>query len=62
MKDFQKIDWKLYNRPPFYQQWLCKEDTLKLASFGDGGLSEVDDQALALKAQWDLENAKGPFS
>jgi hypothetical protein len=61
MKDFQKIDWKLYNRPPFYQQWLCKEDTLKLATFGDGGLAEVDDQVLALKNQWDLENVKGHF-
>ncbi|MDR1903754.1 MAG: hypothetical protein LBQ88_15915 [Treponema sp.] len=59
MKDFQKIDWKLYNRPPFYQQWLCREDTLKLASFGDKGLAEVDDQILALKDQWDIDNVKG---
>jgi hypothetical protein len=61
MKDFQKIDWKLYNRPPFYQQWLCEEDTLKLATFGDRGLAEVDDQVLALKDQWDLENVRGHF-
>jgi hypothetical protein len=61
MKDFHKIDWKLYNRPPFYQQWLGKEDTLKLATFGDRGLAEFDDQTLALKEQWDLENVKGHF-
>jgi hypothetical protein len=61
MKDFQKIDWKIYNRPPFYQQWLCKEDTLKLAAFGDRGLAEVDGQVLALKDQWDLENVRGHF-
>jgi hypothetical protein len=59
MKDFQKIDWKQYNRPPFYQQWLCREDTLKLATFGDRGLSEVDDQILALKDQWDLDKIRG---
>jgi hypothetical protein len=59
MKDFQKIDWKQYNRPPFYQQWLCRDDTLKLATFGDRGLAEVDDQILALKDQWDLEHVKG---
>jgi hypothetical protein len=61
MKDFQKIDWKQYNRPPFYQQWLCRDDTLKLASFGDKGLSEVDGQILALKDQWDIDNIKGHF-
>jgi hypothetical protein len=61
MKDFQEIDWKQYNRPPFYQQWLCRDDTLKLASFGDRGLSEVDGQVLALKDQWDIDNVKGQF-
>jgi hypothetical protein len=61
MKDFQKIDWKQYNRPPFYQQWLCRDDTLKLVTFGDTGLSEIDDQILALKDQWDLDNVEGHF-
>jgi hypothetical protein len=61
MRDFQKIDWNTYNRPPFYQQWLCRDDTLKLATFGDRGLAEVDDQVLTLKDQWDLENVKGHF-
>jgi hypothetical protein len=61
MRDFQKTDWKQYNRPPFYQQWLCRDDTLKLASFGDKGLSEVDGQILALKDQWDIDTVKGSF-
>jgi hypothetical protein len=61
MRDFQKIEWKTYNRPPFYQQWLCRDDTLKLATFGDRGLAEIDDQILALKEQWDLDNVKGHF-
>jgi hypothetical protein len=61
MRDFQRIDWKTYNRPPFYQQWLCRDDTLKLATFGDRGLAEADDQILALKDQWDLDNVKGRF-
>jgi hypothetical protein len=61
MRDFQKIDWKEYNRPPFYQQWLCRDDTLKLATFGDRGLADVDDQILALKDQWNLDDVKGHF-
>jgi hypothetical protein len=61
MKDFQKIDWKTYSRPPFYQQWLCRDDTLKLTTFGDKGLAEVDAQVLVLKDQWDLENVEGHF-
>lgn len=61
MKDFEKIDWKTYNKPPFYQQWLCKDDTLKLATFGDKGLSEVDETILSLKDQWDLDNVEGSF-
>jgi hypothetical protein len=61
MKDFQKTDWKLYNRPPFWQQWLVRNDTLRLAAFGDKGLAEIDDQILALKDQWDLDHAQGHF-
>ena len=61
MRDFEKVDWKKYNRPPFYQQWMCKDDTLKLATFGDKGLSELDCQILKLKDQWDLNNVKGHF-
>jgi hypothetical protein len=61
MKDFQKTDWKIYNKPPFYQQWLCRDDTLKLTAFGDKGLSDFDDQVFALKDQWDLETVKGGF-
>jgi hypothetical protein len=61
VKDFQKIDWKIFNRPPYYQQWLVRGDTLKLATFGDRGLGEVDDQTLGLKDQWDIDQAKGHF-
>jgi hypothetical protein len=61
MKDFKEIDWKIYNRPPFYQQWLCRGDTLKLTTFGDRRLAGVDDQIIALKDQWDLESVRGRF-
>jgi hypothetical protein len=61
VKDFEKIEWSQYNRPPFYQQWLCRGDTLKLAAFGDKGLAGADDQILLLKDQWGLDNAKGHF-
>jgi len=61
MRDFQEIDWKVYNKPPFYQQWLCKDETLKLATFGDKGLCEVDRHILSLKDQWDLDHVEGHF-
>jgi hypothetical protein len=61
MRDFEKIEWEKYNRPPFYQQWLCRDDTRKLAIFGDRGLFEFDDQVLALKDQWDLDSVTGHF-
>ena len=61
MKDFEKVDWKKYNKPPFYQQWMCKDDTLKLATFGDKGLEEIDDRILSLIDQWDLDSVSGHF-
>jgi hypothetical protein len=61
MKDFQKVDWKQYSRSPFYQQWLCRDDTLKIATFGDKGLAEVDEQVLVLKDQWDIDHIQGHF-
>jgi hypothetical protein len=61
VKDFQKIDWTIYNRPPYYQQWLCRGDTFKLASFGDKGLAGLDDHILRLKDQWDLDSTGGYF-
>lgn len=61
MKDFEKINWAKYNRPPYYQQWMCTDDTLKLAKFGDRGLAEIDGQILLQKDLWDLDNIKGPY-
>jgi hypothetical protein len=59
MKDFAPIDWKQYNKPPFYQQWLCKGDPFKLATFGDQNLTDIVSQVLRLKDQWNLDSAKG---
>ena len=59
MKDFDLIDWKKYNKPPFYQQWLCEGDPLKLAAFGDQNLNDIVLQILKLKDQWNLGNARG---
>jgi hypothetical protein len=61
VKDFEKIDWKKYNKPPFYQQWMCCGDTLKLATFGDRGLEEIDNRILSIIHQWDMDNAAGHF-
>jgi hypothetical protein len=59
MKDFEDINWKQYNKPPFYQQWLCEGDTIKLATFGDQNLTDIVLQVLKLKDQWNLENTRG---
>lgn len=59
MNDFTPIDWQSYNKPPFYQQWLCTDDTLKLAAFGDRNLTDIVVQTLTLKEQWDLAAVKG---
>jgi len=61
MRDFEKIDWKRFNKPPFYQQWMCRDDTLKLATIGDKGLAEVDEHILSLKDQWDLDHVGEHF-
>jgi hypothetical protein len=59
VRDFEKIAWKGFNKPPYYQQWLTKDATLKLATFGDKGLCEIDAHILSLINQWDLDNEKG---
>jgi hypothetical protein len=59
MKDFESIDWDQYNRPPFYQQWLCEGDPHKLATFGDQNLTDIVSHVLKLKDQWDLETVNG---
>jgi len=61
MRDFERIDWERFNKPPFYQQWMCRDDTLKLATIGDKGLAEVDEHILSLKDQWDLDHVGGHF-
>ncbi len=58
MKDFKKIDWKIYNKPPYLQQWLCKDDTLELAEFGDKRLEELDNHILSLVNQWNLGDSE----
>jgi hypothetical protein len=59
MKDFRLIDWKKYNRPPYWQQWMCTGDTEKLAKFGDSNLTDVNQQILLLKDETDLDNGTG---
>jgi hypothetical protein len=59
MKDFNKIDWHTFNRPPFFPQWLCRGETEGLASFGDVGLAKIDDAILAQKDKWDLATVTG---
>jgi hypothetical protein len=61
MKDFELIEWKGYNKPPYLQQWLTGGDPKKLVSFGDKNLEDVNQQVLGLKDSWDLDNVRAWF-
>jgi hypothetical protein len=58
---FLPIDWKKYNKPPFYPQWLSRGETKKLISYDDGLLTDIDLQIEKLSNQYDLDNIKGAF-
>jgi hypothetical protein len=59
IKDFDRIDWEKYNKPPYLQSWMGKGDTLALAKFGDKNLSDVNEQILKLKDVWDIDKLEG---
>lgn len=61
MKDLEKIDFRQYNKPPYWQQWLCQDDTLKLVQLSDRGLDELNEKALSIKDGFDLQKATGIF-
>jgi hypothetical protein len=59
MKDFAPVDWKEYNQPPFFPQWLSQDETLALALYDDPLLKDIDDQIMCIKDQYDLDTVKG---
>ena len=59
--DFNPIDWKVYNKPPYFPQYLSRGDTKKLVSYDDGQLVELDRCIDKMSDQYDLDRAKGIF-
>ena len=56
--NFDPIDWKSYNKPPYLFQWLSIGETKKFVSFDDEKLIRVEGQLYDLSNQWDIEEAK----
>jgi len=56
--NFDPINWKAYNKPPYLPQWLSIGDTKKLVSFADEKYIEIEKMLYDLSNQWDLEKAK----
>jgi hypothetical protein len=58
---FTPIDWSVYNKPPYFPQWLSRGETKKLVSYDDGMLADIDRQIGLLSNQYDLDVIKGAF-
>jgi hypothetical protein len=56
---FTPIEWSVYNKPPYFPQWLARGETKKLVSYDDGLLAEIDNQIGRLSEQHDLDTIKG---
>ena len=56
---FEPVDFDIYNKPPYYPQYLSRGEAKKLVSFDDEQFVEVDQLIDAASDQYDLENAKG---
>ena len=57
--NFDPINWKAYNKPPYLPQWLSTGETKKFVSFDDDQYIKLEGQIYELSKQWDIEAAKG---
>jgi len=56
--NFDPINWKAYNKPPYLFEWLSRGDTQKFVSFDDSKYVELEGQIYDLSNQWDIDAAK----
>jgi len=56
---FEPIDFSVYNKPPYYPQYLSRGETRKLVSFDDDQYAELDRLIDKTSDQYDLGKAKG---
>jgi hypothetical protein len=57
--NFNPINWKEYNKPPFLPQWLCRDETLEMARYDDGLRVDIENNLRAMADQYDLDNVRG---
>jgi hypothetical protein len=53
------IDFTEYNKPPFFPQWLCDDETLKLVQYDDDLYADVDENTRAIAEQYDIDTIGG---
>jgi len=57
--NFDPIDFNVYNKPPYYPQYLSRGEAKKLVSFDDDKYAELDRLIDKTSDQYDLDRAKG---
>jgi len=55
---FDPIDWNIYNRPPYFPQWLSRGETKKFVSYSDSQLVKIEEQINKLSKQYEIDEAK----
>ncbi|MDR2952574.1 MAG: DUF2612 domain-containing protein [Treponema sp.] len=57
--NFEPVDFNVYNKPPFYPEYLARGETKKLVSFDDKQFAELDRLIDKTSDQYDLDKVKG---
>ncbi len=55
---FKKIDWTIFNKPPFFPGWMTKSETLDLAKIPDKQLEDFEENVHTLAEQYDKDVIK----
>jgi hypothetical protein len=55
----EHLDFEIYNRPPYYPQWLCYDDTLTLAQMSDTQLADLNRTLVSLGERYNLDTVQG---
>jgi hypothetical protein len=56
---FDPVDFKVYDKPPYFPQYLSRGETKKLVSFDNAQFEELDRLIDQASDQYDLDKAKG---
>jgi hypothetical protein len=56
---FEPVNFNIYDKPPYYPQYLSRGETKKLVSFDNSQFEELDCLIDSTSGQYDLDRAKG---